>query len=242
MGDVEDLLGAAADAARAQGREDLLGRIEVSLGRLADPDFRVVVCGEFKKGKSSLVNALLGARVCATDADVATAVPTYVRYGERFEARELLGEGPDSERGAVATDVDAVATGHAGPQARALEVRLPRRLLEGGTVLVDTPGISGGLASSHAGIALRALAVADVLIFVTDAGAELGRAELAFLSQAASLCPVVLGAVTRVDLYPQWRRIVAADAQHIQDAGLDVPLYPLSAPLRHAGLRERDRG
>ncbi|WP_056584521.1 dynamin family protein [Cellulomonas sp. Leaf334] len=242
-GEVEHVLEAIARAAHRHDRPDLRARVEVAQARLADPACRVVVCGEFKKGKSSLVNALLGARVCATDADVATAIPTYVRHGERLEAHVLDEETPGSSRGAAvaAAELDTVATGHAGPSARALEIRLPRELLADGLVLVDTPGISGGLASTHAGIALRALAVADVLVFVTDAGAELGAAEIEFLTQAAALCPVVLGAVTRVDLYPQWRRIVAADADHLRAAGLSIDLFPLSAPLRHHGLREADR-
>ena len=80
---------------------DLRARVEAAQARLADPACRVVVCGEFKKGKSSLVNALLGARVCATDADVATAIPTYVRYGERLEAHVLDEESPGSSRGAA---------------------------------------------------------------------------------------------------------------------------------------------
>ena len=105
---------------------------------------------------------------------------------------------------------------------------------------MDTPGISGGLASTHAGVALRALAVADVLVFVTDAGAELGAAEIEFLTQAAALCPVVLGAVTRVDLYPQWRRIVAADADHLRAAGPEhrpLPAVRAAAPPRPARAR-----
>ncbi|WP_456787264.1 dynamin family protein [Cellulomonas sp. P5_C5] len=242
-GDVEHVLAAIAQAAQRHDRADLRERVELAQVRLADPACRVVVCGEFKKGKSSLVNALLGARVCATDADVATAVPTYVRYGERLEAHVLEEESPGSARGSAvpAAELDTVATGHGGPAARALEIRLPRELLAGGLVLVDTPGISGGLASSHAGVALRALAVADVLVFVTDAGAELGAAEIEFLAQASALCPVVIGAVTRIDLYPQWRRILDVDTEHLRAAGLDVDLLPLSAPLRHHGLRERDR-
>ena len=193
--DVEQVLAAIGRAAQRHDRADLQARVELAQARLADPACRVVVCGEFKKGKSSLVNALLGARVCATDADVATAIPTYVRWGERLEAHVLDEESPGSARGAAvaAAEVDTVATGHAGPSARALEIRLPRELLAGGLVLVDTPGISGGLASAHAGVALRALAVADVLVFVTDAGAELGAAEIEFLAQAAALCPVVVG-------------------------------------------------
>jgi len=261
MGDVERLLDAVADAAARAERADLVQRVGVARARLADPAFRVVVCGEFKKGKSSLVNALLGAWVCATDADVATAVPTYVRWGERVSARVLAEEQPDAPAlGEVApADVPTAATGQAvpvlpdertrpgavahaaGTAGRAVEIRLPRELLRGGLVLVDTPGISGGLASSHAGVALRSLAVADALLFVTDAGSELGAAEMELLRQAASLCPVVLVGLTRTDLFAHWRRIRDADVHHLRVAGVRADVLGLSAPLRHAGLRTQDR-
>ncbi|UZN02549.1 dynamin family protein [Cellulomonas sp. S1-8] len=243
MGDVERLLDAVGDAAVRAQRDDLVQRVRVARVRLDDPAFRVVVCGEFKKGKSSLVNALLGARVCATDADVATAVPTYVRWGERVAARVLAEEQPDAAglRDVAPADVPTASTGGAGATGRAVEIRLPRELLRGGLVLVDTPGISGGLASSHAGVALRSLAVADALLFVTDAGSELGAAEIELLRQAAALCPVVLVGLTRTDLFAHWRRIRDADVHHLRVAGVRADVFPLSAPLRHAGLRAQDR-
>src|SRR4029453_5640359 len=73
---------------------------------LAHPGIHIVVVGEFKQGKSSLVNALLGTTVCPVDDDVATAVPTYVRHGDEQRAALLL-EGPDGEppvRGPIELD------------------------------------------------------------------------------------------------------------------------------------------
>jgi hypothetical protein len=238
-----EVLDAVDAALERHERADLRERLALARRRFHEGSCRVVVAGEFKKGKSSLVNGLLGARVCATDADIATAIPTYVRYGERLEAHLLLDEAPDAARGGELDRavVDEVATGRGSTGARAVEVLLPRKFLAGGTVLVDTPGISGGLASTHAGIALRALAVADVLLFVTDAGTELSAAEVEFLRQARELCPVVMCALTKVDLYPEWRRILAADEGHVRAAGIAIDVYPLSAPLRHHGLRTGDR-
>ena len=66
--------------------------------RLADPNVRVLVVGEFKQGKSQLVNALVNAPVCPVDDDVATAVPTVVRHAETVEVvlvRETPGAAPE---------------------------------------------------------------------------------------------------------------------------------------------------
>ena len=67
-----------------------------------------------------------------------------------------------------------------------VEVRLPHPLLERGIVLIDTPGI-GGLNAAHAAATLAFLPVADALVFVTDASAELTAPELEFLASARSM-------------------------------------------------------
>ena len=57
-------------------RPDLDDRLRQARSRLLDDRVRVLVVGEFKQGKSMLVNGLVGAPVCPTFDDVATAVPT----------------------------------------------------------------------------------------------------------------------------------------------------------------------
>lgn len=234
------LLAAGRAWANRFDRPDLLARIEAALDRLDSPSCQVVVLGEFKKGKSSLLNALLNVRVCPTDADIATAVPNHLRFGETFEIRTL---GNDlSASGAVVggAEADGAARGAAGTGVRALEMYLPRELLAAGIVLVDTPGVGGGLASSHAATALRALARADVVLFVADAGSEYSAPELDLLAQAVKICPNVLCVLTKVDIYPEAARILAADRAHLDRIGVHAPLLPISSPLRQVGLRELD--
>src|SRR4051794_7862729 len=81
-------------ACRAYGREDLGQRLSTVRKSLDDPGIHVVVAGEFKKGKSSLVNALVGVAVCPVDDDTATAVPTYIRFGESVMANLVYAEDP----------------------------------------------------------------------------------------------------------------------------------------------------
>ena len=80
-----DLRG-ALDAGRAlavqQDRPDLARHLDETRERLAAQLVPVAVVGEFKRGKSTLVNALLQTAACPVDADLVTAVPTTVTYGE----------------------------------------------------------------------------------------------------------------------------------------------------------------
>src|SRR5205085_6965425 len=75
------------------GRQDLAGRLTAQRDQVTSGAWHVLVAGEFKKGKSALVNALLGVPVCGTDAVAFTAVPTIIRYGAAPAAEVVLDSG-----------------------------------------------------------------------------------------------------------------------------------------------------
>ena len=237
-------------ATTAYDRPDLGERLERALTAVGDPSVNVVVVGEFKQGKSSLINSLLNAKVCAVDDDIATAVPTVVRHGAEQRAWALTrpsGAPIDTEstKNAITfSDVPAFETevgpGDPGITVTGVEVEIPRRLLEDGLVLIDTPGV-GGLGSAHSTAALGALSVANAVIFVSDASQEFTRAEIDFLSQALELCPHVLCVMTKIDFYPDWRRVVEINKGHLARTGFDVRIQPLSSVLRLEAARTKDR-
>lgn len=232
-------------ACAAYGREDLGQRLSKVRKGLDDPGIHIVVAGEFKKGKSSLVNALVGAGVCPVDDDVATAIPTYVRYGQQVEASLFYIEDPirrepiavEDIRRHVVLEPGAASVGRLQPNG--VEVRLPRTMLASGLVLVDTPGV-GGLGSAHAAASLAAISMADAVLFVTDASQELTRAEVDFLRQARELCSTVVCALTKTDFFPSWRTIRELDERHLAAVGNNIPLLPVSSSLRSRAIRLND--
>ena len=100
---VLETLELAIQGARAYQREDLAERLSSARRLLADSTVMVHVVGEFKQGKSQLVNALVNAPVCPVDDDIATAVPTVVRYAAATEVA-LVREGSPPERTEVPVD------------------------------------------------------------------------------------------------------------------------------------------
>jgi len=167
--------------------------------RLTRPE--VVVVGETKRGKSSLINALLGVPgLSPVDAAVATA--TYLQFvpGERA-ARAWL---PGSADPITIDNLADWATG--AQQARRIEVTHPAPLLRY-VSLLDTPGV-GGLDPAHTAVALAAVERATALLFVADASAPLSRPELDFLVAASERVDTVVFALTKIDGYPGWRRIL----------------------------------
>lgn len=244
-------------------RNDLRRRLEQTRRRLLDPSVRVIVVGEFKQGKSQLINALVNAPVCPVDDDVATSVPTVVKHGDSPSASVLVakdpltpeqepaaqaspvGGDPQLERRPVNINELAAYVSEAGNPGNAknlaaAEVALPRQLLSGGLTLVDSPGV-GGLGSSHTLTTLTALPSAHAVLFVSDASQEYTEPEIRFLRQAMRVSPNVLAALTKTDLYPSWRQIEAIDRQHLSDVGPGIPLFPVSSELRLQAARLKDK-
>jgi len=247
----------ALAVAKGADRKDLTDRLTNTQRRLADPSVRVLVVGEFKQGKSLLVNALLGTTICPIDDDIATSVPTVVRHGEATSATLVFGEitaapaGDDitrpmrtTERRSVPVDELSKYVAEAGNPSNErklsfAEVTLPRRFLAGGLVIVDTPGV-GGIGSAHSAATLAALPTADAVLMISDAAQEYSEPEISFLRQAMKLCPNVACVLTKTDLYPQWRTVAELDRQHLLKAGIDAPLLPVSSTLRIHALDTKD--
>jgi Dynamin family len=241
-----ELVDLALKATTAYERPDLGGRLLQTRKRLADPDVRVLIVGEFKQGKSQLVNALVNAPVCPVDDDIATAVPTVVKHAETTKA-ELVREGESegsTERTTVPATQLAQHVSEAGNRGNTAlisyaEVGLPRKLLSGGLVLVDTPGV-GGLGSAHGAATMSALPSADAVLLVSDAAQEYTAPELEFLDAAMKLCPNVACVLTKTDLYPHWRRIEELDRGHLRNAGVHAEIFPVSSVLRLHAAKEQD--
>jgi Dynamin family len=251
LAQMAELVDLGIRACEAYKRGDLAGRLTVLRRSLNDPAVHVVVAGEFKQGKSSLVNGLVGATVCPVDDDVATALPTYVRYGDPARAQLIYDADPprrapielDAVRAHVVEQSGpaAVAPDGSGERLAGVEIDLPRKLLETGLVLVDTPGV-GGLGSAHAAASLAAISMADAVLFVTDASQELTRSEVDFLRQARDLCRTVVCVMTKIDFYPSWRKIKEINAGHLEQAAPGTPLLTVSSTLRALAVRGNDRG
>ena len=237
-------------AAGAAGAEETARRLTAGRERLAAGRLTAVLAGEFKRGKSTLLNALLrDPRLLPADTVVTTRLVTTVEYGPA-ELIEVVveGDGGQLERLPIARESikDYVSEqGNPGNERRAvlMEIRTPNPALRAGVRWADTPGV-GGVHDEHTWITTQFLAQADALLFVADVTNPLTGSELAFLRTAATAGRIaeredgLIFALTKVDLVGDYRpqledvRSKAAAALGRKPETIDVVPVSAQAHLR----------
>ncbi|MDP9220328.1 MAG: dynamin family protein [Actinomycetota bacterium] len=208
-------------------------RLRATAARLDGDGVRVVVAGETKRGKSALINALLGVPdLVPVDTSVCTATHVVLSYAAHPSASVVRTE-DDTVK---VISLDEVGTWVTAEGVRAVRIGIAAPLLREGVELIDTPGV-GGLVAAHAQVTLAALAGADALVFVLDLATPITAPELHFLSSAAERIDTVVLAATHSDLYlgsavdeilAATRAAVAAKIPRLAD----VPIVAVSSTLR----------
>jgi hypothetical protein len=202
----------------------------------------IVIVGETKRGKSSLVNMLIGVpNLSPVDAAVATASFLEFRHSTTHGARAYLPGREDpvplshADLRDWGTVLGRLPDGLRPP--RRIEVHHSAPLLQYLT-LIDTPGV-GGLDPLHAEIALDAVERATSLLFVVDASSPFAKPELDFLIEASKRVNFVLFALTKCDAYPGWRTILADNKGQLQAHAPrfgSAPWFPVSARLAEMAM------
>jgi hypothetical protein len=203
---------------------------------------RIVVVGETKRGKSSLVNMLIGVPdLSPVDAAVATASYLEFAHSQSHGARAYVPGREDpiplglKDLRDWGTVLGRLPDGMRPP--RRIEVQHSAPLLQYLT-LVDTPGV-GGLDSLHAEVALDAVERATALLFVVDASAPFSNPEMSFLVEASKRVNLVVFALTKTDAYPGWRTILADNRGQLQAHAPrfgSAPWFPVSAQLAQLAM------
>ena len=210
----------------------------------------LVVVGEVKRGKSSLVNALL-ARPGISPVDVDIATSAFLRFVPPGPSAapghtELLFAGGRREAIAIADLPNWVTVGGshvADPNIEELpigaEVALSSPFLPRVT-LVDTPGV-GGLNPNHLKRTTTAATTASILLMVCDATAPITAPELSFLEQVSAEVNSVLIAVTKMDKnFAHWQAIVAENRRLLREHAprfADIAMMGLSSVGAVSALR-----
>lgn len=167
---------------KAAGKESQLASVKSALDAVVNNPVAVLVCGEFKRGKSTFINALIGRRLCPTDTDICTSVASVISYGPKAKAKRWFGDFGDMRSEVI--DIDdledyAVGSAEEIDNTIFIEIEMPLEALKNGLTIIDTPGV-GGLDPRHAAVTNFLIPRADVAVFMTDVNEPMSSTEMAF--------------------------------------------------------------
>lgn len=220
----------------AEGRGDgrRVERLRELAARLAEDRFQLAVVGQFSRGKSTLMNAILGGAYLPTGALPMTSVITSVTYGSRARVtiRRRGGQLP------METSLDDLSRFVAQASQEREEVRvasasieLPAEILRLGFSFVDTPGV-GSSVVTNSETTRDFLPQADAVVFVTSFDSPLTEAELSFLHDVRHQVKRIFVVLNKRDLVEQTEasEVEGFVLERLREAGVeDVNFFSLSA-------------
>ncbi|UCF30858.1 MAG: dynamin family protein [bacterium] len=252
---LEELLQRALNLLTAMGGESSAPALNLLSirDRLVTESFHLAVLGQFKRGKSTLLNALLGQEILPTSVVPLTAIPTFVRWGSSLRARIVFtGDRPvqeyESTDGKDLTGfLSRFVTEEDNPQnslgVLQAEVFHPADILARGLVLIDTPGI-GSTYQHNTETTLNFLPQCDAALFLVSADPPVTEVELAFLKEVKRKIARLFFIFNKVDyLRDADREKALAFFRGILETEVridgKIPIFPLSA---RDGLEARLNG
>lgn len=230
-----------------KSKTEEVARIEAYRERIRKREISLLVCGEFKRGKSSFINAFLEEQVCPVDVGIATSAVTLIKYGPKLRIIRQFGD-----LNALKTEeyydleyIEQYAKGSAEEidNTVLLIVEIPCRKLQEGLVIFDTPGV-GGLDPRHAFLTTYFLPKADITVFVTDTGEPVTGAEISFFKKKIlpySRQRLVL--VNKADNLPGEQEVddwVSDVKRKLQEPEKPVRVIPVSSLLMSDYLKTGD--
>lgn len=234
------LLGRLERIISAQGLIELRPALGAILDRMEDERFEIALFGRVSSGKSSLLNAILGAEILPVGVTPITAVPTRIVHGEPPRVHVWRVDHPREEHSLsrlasfISEDENPANRLHVS---RVL-IEFPAPRLSGGVSFVDTPGL-GSLALAGGAETLAYLPRCDFAVMLVDAASTLTPDDLGLarrLWEAGIEFSVLL---SKADLAAPagQRRLVDYIASRLQaEVGGVVPVVPVSVAAGQEAL------
>jgi hypothetical protein len=169
---------------------------------------QLAVLGQFKRGKSTVVNALLGVPVLPAAVVPLTAIATFIAWRAQplmrihFKDNRPAHESSASEPNRIRDFLFRFVAEEANPENRLgvarVELRYPAAILSNGTVLIDTPGV-GSTLRHNTDAALRVLPECDAALFVLSADPPITEIEIEYLRHVKSKAARVFFIINKAD-------------------------------------------
>jgi GTPase Era involved in 16S rRNA processing len=228
-------------------------RLQALRERLQHGRLQIAVLGQFKRGKSTFINALLGASLLPTDVVPLTAIPTFITWQEEPLVAVHFMDGKPSERfspsdiGAIRDGLFRFATEEGNPNNHLhvgrVDLFYPAAILAHGTVLIDTPGI-GSTLSHNTEAAIRVIPECDASLVIVSADPPITESELAYLRQIKPKIGRMFLVLNKIDYLTSDERRKIADflRRVLTDESLMEPETPIFCVSARLGLLAKQNG
>ena len=222
---------ASSVANPTSAQRQILERLSRLQARLDEGLLRVAMLGQFKRGKSTLLNALLGAPAVPIGVTPVTAIPTFIKAGPKAAARITFQDGKEPLVTSVAGEIPGVLeryisevkNPHNRFNVEIVEIEVRSEFLDHGIVLIDTPGV-GSTFVQNTRAAEAVLTECDAAVFVVSPDPPITEAEVSYLSKVQELIPKIFFALNRVDLLDSQERSTAE--RFLADVLKEQPIVP----------------
>jgi len=213
--------------------------LEELVHKIRTDTLNMVVVGQFKRGKTCLINALLGVELLPTGVIPLTSIVTILNYQETVHIQVSFQDGNSSE--IEPQELVEYVTEPGNPKNRKnvkqVVVSYPSPYLKDGVRLVDTPGV-GSVYIHNTDVAYEYLPNCDAALFLLSVEQPVSQAEVDFLKDVQQYSDKIFFLLNKIDyvIEREIQESVEFTRQTIKEAtGLDVKVYPISAKLALEG-------
>jgi GTP-binding protein EngB required for normal cell division len=182
-------------------------RLSALNDRLTTARFHLAVLGQFKRGKSTFLNALLGERLLPSAVVPLTSVPTFISWEPDRKIKVLYRDSKTEEFATADNEqassiLEKYVTEESNPRNRlgveSVEVGHPSPLLHNGVVLIDTPGI-GSTFEHNTEATMQFIPQCDAALFLISADPPITQVEIEFLKSVQSRVVKLFFILNKID-------------------------------------------
>ena len=188
------------EIAKATNNPAVVNFLTEVLGKLPKEEFYLAILGLFKRGKSTLINAMLGAPILPTGVIPVTSVITRIRYGNTLTSIITFSDNSEKKVPVEALREYVTETGNPNntKNVSIADVYVPAQILKDGLILIDTPGV-GSTYTIGTQVTFQFLDRVDFAVFVLAVDPPVGQQELELLTSLATKSQKILFALNKID-------------------------------------------
>jgi GTP-binding protein EngB required for normal cell division len=198
-----------------------------------------VVVGQFKRGKTSLINALLGDEILPVSVVPLTSIVTIMTYGDALRVKVYFNDDRTAE--IKPESIPEYVTEKGNPknakEVREVVITYPSSYLKDGVRLIDTPGV-GSIYQHNTDIAYRYLPKSDAALFLLSVDQPMSRSEIDFLHDVKEYSNKILFLLNKADYLSEkdLRESIEFSKTALRETmNAEVKLFPVSARLAIEG-------